>query len=72
MPVIIAPEDYARWLDPADADQASITRMLMPFPSELMRAHAVGTRVNSARNDGPELLEPHPADRRVRPVVRVE
>jgi putative SOS response-associated peptidase YedK len=57
MPVIIAPEDYARWLDP-NADQGSIAGMLAPFPSELMRAHAVGTRVNSAKNDGPELLEP--------------
>jgi putative SOS response-associated peptidase YedK len=58
MPVIIAPEDYARWLAPATADEASIARMLTPFPAELMRAYAVGTRVNSAKNDGAELLEP--------------
>ena len=60
MPVIIAPEDYARWLDPANADQVSIARMLTPFPAELMRAYAVGTRVNSAKNEGAELLEPLP------------
>jgi putative SOS response-associated peptidase YedK len=58
MPVIIAPEDYARWLDPVCADQAAIGPMLTPFPAELMRAYAVGTRVNSAANDDAQLLEP--------------
>lgn len=58
MPVIVAREDYAKWLDSATADPASIASMLTPFPSELMRAHAVGTRVNSARNEGVDLLEP--------------
>jgi putative SOS response-associated peptidase YedK len=59
MPVIISPEDYTQWLDPANGDQASITRMLAPYPAELMRAYAVGTRVNnSAKSEGAQLLEP--------------
>jgi putative SOS response-associated peptidase YedK len=58
MPAIIAPEDYPQWLDPSAGDQATIARMLAPYPAELMRAYAVGTRVNSVKNEGAELLEP--------------
>jgi hypothetical protein len=57
MPVIIAPEDYARWLDPAGTDQAGISRMLAPYPAELMRAYPVSSRVNDARNEDARLLE---------------
>ena len=58
MPVIVAPKDYARWLDPALSDRAAIESMLAPFPAAEMRAHPISTRVNDANNDGPELIEP--------------
>jgi putative SOS response-associated peptidase YedK len=58
MPVIIAPKDYARWLDPALSDRAAIEPMLAPFPAAEMRAHPISTRVNDAKNDGPELIQP--------------
>jgi putative SOS response-associated peptidase YedK len=58
MPVIVAPRDYARWLDPALSDRAAIEPMLSPFPAEPMRAYPISTRVNNAKNDGPELIEP--------------
>jgi putative SOS response-associated peptidase YedK len=32
--------------------------MLSPFPAESMRAYPISTRVNNAKNDGPELIEP--------------
>jgi putative SOS response-associated peptidase YedK len=57
MPVIIAPEDYARWLDPAGTDQAGIARMLLPYAAELMRAYPVSSRVNDARNDDAQLVK---------------
>jgi len=57
MPVIIAPEDYARWLDPVITEQAAIAAMLEPFPPELMRDYPVSTRVNNVRNDDAALLE---------------
>lgn len=56
MPVIVAPRDYARWLDcsvPAD-----LTDLLVPCPAEAIRVHAVSTAVNRASNDAPELIEP--------------
>jgi putative SOS response-associated peptidase YedK len=54
MPVILAPADYDRWLgiepDPRD--------LLKSFPPDLMRMWPVSTRVNSVRNDDPDLLTP--------------
>ncbi len=54
MPMIVAPEDYARWLDPANAD---VEDLVTPFPAERMRYHPVSTRVNAVRNDEPALIE---------------
>jgi hypothetical protein len=36
MPVILDQRDYARWLDPANADPGVLQEMLRPYPSELM------------------------------------
>lgn len=58
MPVIVHPQDSARWLDPALEDRAAIEPMLVPFAPEPMRAYPVSTRVNNARNDAPDLIEP--------------
>ena len=57
MPVIIAPADHARWLDPALSERAAIEAMLAPFPAERMRAYPISTRVNDVKNDGPELIQ---------------
>jgi putative SOS response-associated peptidase YedK len=57
MPVIIAPEDYERWLEPELRD-AEIARMMVPYPADEMRAYPVSTRVGNAKNEGPELIEP--------------
>jgi len=56
MPVILAPQDYARWLDcRAHADVADL---LTPCPAEAIRLHAVSTAVNRASHDVPELIAP--------------
>jgi len=54
MPLIIAPEDYARWLgdDPDPRD------LLRPFPSASMRMWPISTRVNKPQNDDPLIIEP--------------
>jgi putative SOS response-associated peptidase YedK len=49
MPAIVRPEDYDRWL--ALDLEAS-------FPSEPMAIWPISTRVNSPKNDDPDLLEP--------------
>jgi putative SOS response-associated peptidase YedK len=54
MPVILHPDDYGRWLD-KDEDPRELMR---PFPSELMTIWPVSTRVNSPKNDDPDLLDP--------------
>jgi putative SOS response-associated peptidase YedK len=58
MPVILAPDSFGLWLDPAFADSSALQGMLRPYPSELMVAHPVGSHVNNARFDGPECAEP--------------
>ena len=54
MPVIVAPEDYAAWLDNEAPD---LMRYVRPFPAERMSARPVSMRVNQPENDDPALLE---------------
>ena len=58
MPLIIAREDWDRWLDPELTDAAEIEKLLKPFPAEEMRAYPVSTRVNDAKIDDATLVEP--------------
>lgn len=52
MPVILHPEDHARWL--SDAPEAD--DLLRPFPAALMKMWQVGSRVNSVQNDDADVL----------------
>jgi putative SOS response-associated peptidase YedK len=58
MPVILPPEHFARWLDPACDDADELLALLRPYPEAQMSAVPVGPRVNSARNEGPDCVEP--------------
>ena len=58
MPVILAPDDYAVWLDPANQATEKLKVLLKPSPAKLMAAHPVSTRVNTPKNDEPALIEP--------------
>ena len=53
MPLILPPDGVELWLT-GTPQQA--TTLLVPYPSELMRAHPVSTRVNTPHNDDPELI----------------
>ena len=53
MPVIIAPEDRERWLKGPSPQE-----LLKPYPSEEMTMWAVSPKLNSPKNDSPDLLEP--------------
>jgi putative SOS response-associated peptidase YedK len=57
MPVILPPADYAAWLDPENKDSDALSAMLRPIGSAQWTIHPVSQRVNSPRNDGPELVE---------------
>ncbi|NIP73339.1 MAG: SOS response-associated peptidase [Gammaproteobacteria bacterium] len=56
MPVILAPENYERWLDPARQDPDGLLPLLRPYPAKRMEAHRVGRAVNNPANEGPELI----------------
>jgi putative SOS response-associated peptidase YedK len=55
MPMIVARDAYARWLDPANADVADL---IAPFPSEQMAYYPISSRVNSVHHDDATLIEP--------------
>ena len=57
MPVILPEYDWERWLDPTVIDPAAFAEILAPAPDDLLEAYPVGPDVNSARNQGPELVE---------------
>jgi len=58
MPVRIDHDRWDDWLDPGHHEVAGLAALLQELPTVPLRARPVGTRVNSARNDGPELIEP--------------
>jgi putative SOS response-associated peptidase YedK len=58
MPVIVPQPAYAAWLDPTSRDVALVLPLLRPYPAEAMKRSAVSTRLNSARQDDPSLVEP--------------
>lgn len=58
MPVVIAPEDYARWLDPTLQEPESVTDLLAPPPEGALVATPLEPFVNDVRRDGPECLAP--------------
>ena len=57
LPVIVAPTDYQRWLDPDADSQQPIETLLTPFESDLMVADPVDTYVNNPKNDGPQCVK---------------
>ena len=58
MPVILARDDYARWLDPQASGLSTLRPLLMPFPAEVMIAYPVQPVVNDARRDEPSCITP--------------
>jgi putative SOS response-associated peptidase YedK len=70
MPMVIEPDRWADWLDPAASDPADLVALLAPAASDGLISYPVSTAVNSVRNNGPELLtriEPVPAGQDVAP-----
>ena len=53
MPVIIAPSEYADWLDRANENPLELGR---PSPAAHMKAHPVSPRVSRPENDDAELI----------------
>ncbi|MEO8039152.1 MAG: SOS response-associated peptidase [Betaproteobacteria bacterium] len=58
MPVVLAPTQYAAWLDPSASAEA--VQGLIAAAREDFEGYRVSTRVNNTRNDSPDLLVPLP------------
>jgi putative SOS response-associated peptidase YedK len=53
MPVILEPDNYRRWLEEDDPRD-----LLRPAPIDMLQCFPVSSRVNSVRNDAPDLIAP--------------
>ena len=61
MPVILHPEAEARWIAPS-TPRPELMALLEPWEARATVIRPVGPAVNDARFDGPECLEPPPAE----------
>lgn len=61
MPVILPADVWSTWLDRDYDDLGALSRLLVPSPNDIIVTTPVSTKVNSVRNNGPELLEPEVA-----------
>ena len=58
-PMVIPPEDWADWLDPATSDKNLLMAAMRPASfsgTGGLTSHLVSTAVNSVRNNGPGLI----------------
>lgn len=55
MPAIVRAEDRDAWLTGTPEEARAV---LKPYPSDLMVAYDFSTRVNSVKNNSPDLIQP--------------
>ena len=55
--MVIEPDSWADWLDPANNDAADLSALLAPAMASGLATYPVSTEVNSVRNNGPQLIE---------------
>jgi putative SOS response-associated peptidase YedK len=61
MPMVIAPDSWADWLDPANNEKEPLLATMRPATTSGhggLASFPVSTAVNSVRNNGPSLIEP--------------
>jgi putative SOS response-associated peptidase YedK len=58
MPVILPPDAYAQWIDPASRMPDSLHALIKPYPADGMAAYPVSTLVNNPKNDRAECVVP--------------
>lgn len=56
MPVVLARNDYQRWLDPRGDDLATLRDLLVPCPDNELVAEPVSNHVNRVANDDPRCI----------------
>jgi putative SOS response-associated peptidase YedK len=58
MPVILASQDYDRWLGPCVGEIGSLQALLKPYPAADMKIYPVSSLVNNPKHDSPECKQP--------------
>ncbi len=58
MPVVIAPENFPRWLDCLNQEPRHVADLMVPAPDDYFEAIRVSDLVNKVANSGPEVQEP--------------
>ena len=58
MPLMVPPDRWAEWLDPANDDTDTAAALLVPAAPGELAAWPVATLVNNVKNNGPELVQP--------------
>ena len=59
-PVILPPAFRDHWLDPTLTSKDDVNALLASIPEPHLNAYEVSTKVNSPRNNTPDLLNPVP------------
>lgn len=58
MPVIVEPDDWSDWLDRDLSNRDRLGEIMVPAAESVLTVVDVSTRVNSIRNNSPDLIEP--------------
>ncbi|TDD84730.1 SOS response-associated peptidase [Actinomadura rubrisoli] len=58
MPMIVEPDRWEAWLDPALTEVEEVRGLLVPAMAGTMDAYPVSKAVNNVKNNGPQLIEP--------------
>ena len=69
MPVVIALEDFTRWLDCLNQEPRHVADLLKPAPDDYFEAIAVCDLVNKVANTGPELQHPVTGEAEAKPAA---
>lgn len=58
MPAILPMDKVDEWLNTREVNARAALQLALPLPPGSVKSHPVSTRVNSARDDDPGLIEP--------------
>ncbi|KIY22651.1 SOS response-associated peptidase [Mesobacillus subterraneus] len=58
MPVILPKEKFEVWLDRSLNQASDLKKLLVPYEGSFMEVYPVSTAINSAKNEGKELIVP--------------
>jgi putative SOS response-associated peptidase YedK len=58
MPVVLAPEHFAAWLDVKETSPEEAAALLQPAPDDLFKAIEMHPKINDSKRDEPGIQEP--------------